>query len=67
MLLKLDEFQQLKLIAWNIKRQEFLEEEEAFALYECNWRFIDQSLMDEKERALLERLKKQFGNGVLNV
>ena len=39
---------------------------EAFALYERNWRFVDADRLDDAERAFIERLKIEFGHGVIN-
>ena len=41
-LIDLAEFPQLRQLCWNLKT-EFLTRTDAFALYERNWRFIDQS------------------------
>ena len=45
MTVHLDDFPQLKLIAWNRREEEDLEEAEAFVLYETPWRFIDQDTL----------------------
>lgn len=67
MALLLKDFPQLRLIAWNMRDNDTLEEKEAFSLYERNWRFVDQASLDEAEKILIERLIKQYGCGVLNV
>jgi hypothetical protein len=61
------DYPQLKLIAWNRKEYEFIEEDEALALYERNWRYVDQAHLTEKEQQLIDRLVVQFGNGILHV
>ncbi len=53
-------------LCWN-RRGRYLAAEEAFGLYERNWRFVDARRMKPAERALIERLAARFGNGVLNV
>ena len=63
----LNDFPQLKLIAWNRRAEAELEEAEAFALYEARWRFIDQDTLTERERELIKRLTMTFGAGLLNV
>lgn len=60
-------YPQLRLIAWNRQDDDLVDDQEALALYEANWRFIEPGKMAESERTLLERLVQQFGNGVLNV
>jgi len=67
MQIQLADFPQLQLIAWNRQKDGFIEEEEAFALYERNWRWIEQASLSADERQLIERLTHVFGHGVLNV
>lgn len=64
--LKLDEFPQLALLAWNRVVRE-IDEEEAFALYEHNWRFVDVEHLIPCEADLIARLTQQYGHGVMNV
>jgi hypothetical protein len=56
----------LAALCWN-RRERYLRPEEAFKLYERNWRLVDTRRMPPAERALIERLKARYGNGVLNV
>ncbi|MFO0588419.1 MAG: hypothetical protein U0441_12795 [Polyangiaceae bacterium] len=63
MVISIDDFPQLALIAWN-RKVRTLSEAEALALYEANRQWVDRSLMDERERALLERLVTELGHGV---
>jgi hypothetical protein len=65
MVVRIGDYPNLSLIAWN-RGDAFLPASEAFALYERNWRHVDQSRLDEHERALLERLTRRFGEGVIN-
>lgn len=64
-LIDLADFPQLRQLCWNLKT-EFLTRNDAFALYERNWRFIDQSELTATERTLIEQLKDQLGSGVVN-
>lgn len=64
--LKIDEYPQLALLAWNRTIRE-INEEEAFALYENNWRFVDVEHLIPHEADLIARLIQQYGHGVLNV
>ena len=66
MQLCLADFPQLKLIAWN-RHDDFVEEDEALALYERNWRYVDTETLNPQEQQLIDRLVQQYGNGVLNV
>lgn len=58
--------EQLALLCWN-RRVRFISAQDAFALYERNWRLVDQRRITAAERALIERLAVRYGNGVLNV
>jgi len=60
-------FPQLRLIAWNRNPQDTITGEEAFELYERNWRFVDEAAMPPHERAMLERLTREYGHGILHV
>ena len=66
-MVRLADFPQLRLLAWNRHDEDMLDEREALAIYEAHWRFVDQGHLDEPERALIARLVAQFGNGVLLV
>ena len=59
------DFGALREIAWS-RTAQYLPAREAFALYERNWRFVDPRRLDERERALIERLARTFGAGVIN-
>ncbi|MVF25026.1 hypothetical protein EVC37_26060 [Methylocaldum sp. BRCS4] len=65
--IRLADYPQLNLIAWNRRKDDLIDEEEALALYERNWRFVDEAALDPKERAFIDRLVQQYGHGVLNV
>jgi len=60
-----DDYENLRLIAWN-RAGRFMTRAEAFRLYECNWRHVDQNGMDAKERDLIAQLAQEHGNGVIN-
>lgn len=65
-MIQIEKYPQLRLIAWNRPTGE-VSEQEAFAIYERNWRFIDAGSLTEEERQLIERLKADYGNGVMHV
>jgi len=67
MQLRLAEYPQLKLIAWNRRENDLVDEEEALALYERNWRYVDEANLIPKERQLIDHLVKTVGKGVLHV
>jgi hypothetical protein len=62
-MLRVADFPQLQSIAWNRPNVEFIDEKDAFALYERNWPYVDQTALTEPEKALIERLIKTVGNG----
>ena len=59
-------YENLALLCWN-RRVRFTSAEDAFRLYERNWRSVDQRRIKPTERALIERLAARYGKGVLNV
>lgn len=61
------EYPQLRLIAWNRKDDDLIEEDEALALYEQNWRHVDHAHITAKEQQLIDRLIARYGNGILHV
>src|SRR5687768_958308 len=66
--IRLRDFAQLRQIAWQLDPGVVeLGPEEAFALYERNWRHVDRDAMDAAERALLADLTATVGKGVLLV
>ena len=65
LLVRISDYSQLQDLAWN-RSGDLIPAKEAFSLYERNWRFIDVGRLDENERALIERLKTEFGNRVIN-
>lgn len=61
-----NDFQELRLICWHRSPELPMEEQEAFKLYERNWRYVDEAAMRPKEKALIKRLMERYGHGVLN-
>jgi len=61
-----DDYDNLRALCWN-RTTRYLGAEEAFRLYERNWRHVDRKNMIDAERKLIARLAGRFGNGVLNV
>lgn len=62
-----DQYPQLKMIAWSIPNAGVITPQIALGLYERNWRYVDQAAMQPSERALLNQLVKEYGNGCLFV
>ena len=64
--IEVNQYENLNALCWN-RTTRFIGAEEAFRLYERNWRHVDRKNMKNTERALIDRLTDQYGNGVLNV
>lgn len=67
MRIRIDEYPQLKLLAWSMPGADELEAGEALALYERNWHLVDEAAITLEERALIDRLVAEHGRGVLLV
>jgi hypothetical protein len=65
LVLRLADYPQLRDLAWN-RVDEYIPAREAFQLYERNWRLLDAPALDERERALIERLKADLGRAEIN-
>jgi len=58
------EYPHLAAIAWHLLPGTLLDDREAFSLIERSWRHVDVDALDPRERALVDRLTTEFGNGV---
>ncbi len=65
--IRLDEYPQLKKLAWQLQEVEELGPREALDLYERNWRHVDIDNLSAKERALVDALSRTLGAGRLLV
>ena len=63
--LDIDEWPKLRELAWN-RAGPWIAAEDALALYERNWRFVDPADLTREEADLVERLKSRHGAGLLN-
>jgi transcriptional regulator with XRE-family HTH domain len=64
---RLEDYPQLRGLAWQQHGVEDLSPEDALSLYERNWRHIDPARLEPRERALLKALVRQLGGGRLLV
>ena len=55
------DYKQLKRLAWQLKGEKEITLKEALDIYERNWRHLDMTAMDEKEKDFLEALLAFFG------
>ena len=63
----INEYPQLRLIAWQLDTDKPISGQVAFALYERNWRHVDIAALQDRERELIAKLTAEYGNGVLLV
>ena len=66
-MIKLADYPQLRLLAWNRPADAWVDDAEAFALYEANWRLIEPADLTPAEATLIERLTQEQGKGLLLV
>ncbi|WFP75266.1 hypothetical protein [Mesorhizobium sp. WSM4906] len=59
------EFPQLQALVWSRDSARPIPAEEAFALYERNWRFVDQKRLTAREKLLIRKLADEFGHGIV--
>lgn len=56
-----DDYPELSLICWHRRRDTPISEEDAFATYERNWRYVYQDYLTVEEKAFIEKLKEKYG------
>lgn len=61
--IRLSDYPQLKQLAWQLDDTTLLAPQEAFNLYERNWRHLDQDALLPHEQALITALQQAFGEG----
>lgn len=66
MVIDIDQWPSLRELAWN-RADRWIPAEEALALYERNWRFVDSKQLTQAESEMIDHLKHRFGGGMLNV
>lgn len=59
--IRIADYKQLKRLAWQLKGTQALSPREALDIYERNWRHVDVSSMDSREKKLLNTLLAAFG------
>lgn len=65
--IRLDDYPQLRQLAWQLPGVQDLSPKEALDLYERNWRHVDRAGLSPAERALIEALSQALGGGRLLV
>lgn len=61
------DYPQLALLAWSRRPGDVITAEEAFGLYESNWRFVEPEQLNDQERQLIDDLTETCGHGLMNV
>lgn len=64
---KLEDYPALKQLAWQLHGVSEVTPQQAFDLYERNWRHLDRSQLGTAERGLLQALVDELGEGRLLV
>jgi len=67
MQVRVEDYAQLRDLCWNRPANTVLAGQDALALYERNWRFVDTKALTVEEKNLLDLLVARYGNGALNV
>ena len=64
-MVRVDEYPNLRLLRWNLKAP-YVTRRDAFSLYERNWRLVDHAAAPAPERAFIDDLAREFGQGLIN-
>ena len=59
--IRIKDYPQLKALSWQLNEEEYLTDAQAMSIYERNKRFLDLDHIDDRERALMQRLVKNNG------
>ena len=59
--INLENYPQLKHLAWQVRGTNELKPAEALGIYERNWRHVETSALESEERNLIEALRLAFG------
>jgi len=62
-MIRISDYPQLSLIAWNRPKDDEINEALALALYERNWAYVDTNAISAVEFALVKQLVEHHGNG----
>lgn len=65
--IRLADYAQLRQLAWQVQGVDAISPVEAWDIYERNWRHLDEQLMTDHERQLVDALRLAFGGANSNV
>jgi len=60
--IRLDEYPELKKLAWHVHGIDTLSPQEALGMYERNWRHLDEKALTLHEQQLIDALRLGFGD-----
>ncbi|KQM33285.1 hypothetical protein ASF03_05980 [Rhizobium sp. Leaf68] len=61
MQIQVGHYPQLQMLCWSRDVNACLTGEEAFSIYERNWRFVDTDALTKEEKALIDDLVERYG------
>lgn len=59
--IRIEDYPQLKALAWQLDSKALLSEHEAMCIYERNRRFLELEKIEEREKLLMQRLIEELG------
>jgi len=59
----LDDYPQLRKLAWQVHGTDALTPVEALSVYERNWRYVDEAMLEPGEQQLIDALRLGLGGG----
>jgi len=65
--IRLDDYPQLRKLAWQVHGIDALTPLEALSIYERNWRHVDEEALEPNEQQLIEALRLGLGDGNRNI
>lgn len=65
-MIEVKRYPNLRFLTWQL-HQDLIREDDAFSVYEREWRHVDADNLTAEEQALIDHLAARYGNGVLNV
>jgi len=63
--IRVADYPSLALLCWN-RDVEYMTREDAFKLYERNWRLVDADSLARDERVFIDELATRFGRSLIN-
>jgi transcriptional regulator with XRE-family HTH domain len=65
--INLENYPQLKQLAWQLQGSSQLKPAEALGIYERNWRHVDTLALEPRERNLIDALRQAFGDAANDI